>query len=96
MGAEIWLAPPTDEGMYKVYTDFCASALGAALHQIQNSKEVPIAFASRVCRGPKTALDSPSGELAAVIYALGKFRGYLGYSHFELVTDSTSVRALQS
>ena len=58
--------------------------------------ERPIAFASRVCRGPERSLDSPSGELAAAIFALTKFREYVGYNPFDLVTDSTTVRALTS
>jgi ribonuclease HI len=41
-------------------------------------------------------LDSPSGELAAAIYALQKFRQYVGYDEFDLITDSSTVKALQS
>ena len=41
-------------------------------------------------------LDSPSGELAAVIYALQKFRQYVGYNEFDLITDSSTVKALTS
>ena len=29
-----WLAAPTREGKFCIYTDFSAEALGAALHQI--------------------------------------------------------------
>ena len=39
-------------------------------------------------------MDSPTGELAAAIYALTKFRSYLGYTFFQLITDSTTVRSL--
>jgi ribonuclease HI len=55
-----------------------------------------VAFASRVCKGPEVNLDSPSGELAAAIYALQKFRQYIGYEEFDLITDSSTVKALQS
>ena len=65
-----WLATPHNDGRYKIYTDFCAEAMGAALHQVQDGEEKPIAFASRVCKGPEVNLDSPSGELAEAIYAL--------------------------
>lgn len=57
---------------------------------------MPVAFASRVCRGPEVNLDSPTGELAAAIFALHKFREYLGFQEFDLVTDSTTVKALTS
>lgn len=93
---ETWLGVPQEEGRYKVYTDFSCEAMGAALHQVQGGEEVPIAFASRVCRGPEVHLDSPSGELAAAIFALHKFREYVGFAEFDLITDSTTVKALQS
>lgn len=57
---------------------------------------MPIAFASRVCRGLEVNLDSPSGELAAAVFALHKFREYVGFAEFDLITDSTTVKALQS
>ena len=55
---------------------------------------MPITFASRICRGKEVELDSPTGELAAAVFALLKFRPYLGFTHFELITDSTVVRSL--
>ena len=88
------LAAPTQHGRFRVYSDFSAEALGAALHQLQKEGEKPIAFASRVCRGAEVNMDSPTGELAAMIFALSKFRSYLGYSEFDLITDSTTVKAL--
>ena len=91
-----WLASPSQLGRFRLYTDFSAIAFGAALHQIQNGTKLPVTFASRLCRGAETSLDSPTGELAAVIFALTKFREYLGYGEFDLITDSTTVKALQS
>lgn len=58
--------------------------------------ERPIAFASRLCRGPEAHLSSAEGELCALVYALGKFRGYLGFTHFDVITDSGALLSLKS
>ena len=34
--------------------------------------------------------------MAATIFALLKFRSYLGFTSFDLITDSTTVRSLQT
>lgn len=65
-------------GKYRIYTDFSADAVGAILHQGQKIgdevKEVPIAFASRICRGKERTLGSAEGELLAAVFALTKFK----------------------
>lgn len=43
---------------------------------------MPITFSSRICKGPKVHLDSPSIELVAT---LGKFKDYLYFAHFNLL-----------
>ena len=87
---------PTADGRYKVYTDYCSEALGAALHQVQGGEEKPIAFASRLCKGPEAVLSSAEGELCALIYALSKFRPYLGFEEFDVITDSSALLSLHS
>lgn len=57
-------------------------------------EEVPILFVSRTCKIPEVHLDYPSNELAMAIFAMGKFKNYLGFAHFTLLTDSTSGRVL--
>lgn len=57
---------------------------------------MPIVFARRTCKGPKMHLNSPNSELEAIIFALRIFRDYLGFDHFTLITDNTSVWALQN
>lgn len=63
---------------------------------MQDGVEKPIAFASRQCRGPECNLSSAEGELCALVYALGKFRPYLGYSAFDVITDSSALKSLQT
>ena len=79
-----------------MYTDFSSKAISAILHQQQGDREVPVAFASRICRGREQHLSSAEGELLACIYALQKFRHYLGFQPFDLVTDSRALTALRS
>lgn len=59
-------------------------------------KEVPIAFASRICRGREKHLSSAEGELLAAVFALTKYKQYVGQEHFELITDSRALCALKT
>ena len=72
------LHTPKAGGRFRLYTDYSSDALGAALHQIQEGVEKPIAFASRLCKGAEVHLSSAEGELCALVYALAKFRNYDG------------------
>lgn len=58
--------------------------------------ERPVAFASRLTRGPEGKLASSEGELAAFIYGLGKFRSYLGFAEFDAFTDSAALQTLRT
>lgn len=73
---------PSPTGRFRIYTDYSADAVSAILHQVQeiNGKEmeVPIAFSSRVCRGKEKTLGSAEGELLAAIFALTKYKQYVG------------------
>lgn len=59
-------------------------------------KEIPIEFTNRVCKGPEDHLNFPSSKLTAVIFNLGKFRDYLSFVHFMLVTDNIAMSDLWS
>ncbi len=69
---------PQPKGKFRIYTDFSADAVSAILHQEQRFgdelREVPIAFASRICRGKERTLGSAEGELLAAVFALTKFK----------------------
>lgn len=58
--------------------------------------ELPIAFSSRTCRGKERTLGSAEGELLAAIFALTKYKQYVGQSAFDLVTDSRALCALKT
>lgn len=73
---------PSPDGKFRIYTDYSAEAISAILHQVQTVEgketEVPIAFSSRVCRGKEKTLGSAEGELLAAIFALTKYKQYVG------------------
>ena len=91
---------PASQGRFRIYTDYSSAAVSAILHQVQevNGKtiEVPIAFSSRICRGKEKSLGSAEGELLAAIFALTKYKQYVGHTSFDLVTDSRALCALKS
>jgi ribonuclease HI len=70
--------------------------MSAILHQVQGDTEVPLVFASKTCKGAEKKLASAEGELLAVVFALAKFKQYVGRQHFTLVTDSKAVTYLQT
>ena len=41
-------------------------------------------------------MGSAEGELLACIFALTKFKEYVGMEHFDLITDSRALCALQA
>lgn len=88
-------------GAYRLCTDFSANLLSNTFYQVQalekgSTEEVPLVFASQTCKGLEMHLDSPSGELSAVIFAFRKFKDYFIFAHFTLITKSTLVRKLYS
>ncbi len=73
---------PSPDGKFRIYTDYSAEVISAILHQVQTVEgkeaEVPIAFSSRVCRGKEKTVGSAEGELLAAIFALTKYKQYVG------------------
>lgn len=93
----VTLTRPSSTGRFILYTDWSKDALGVCLHQKQaDGVERPIAFASRLTRGPECNLASSEGELAAFVYGLGKFRSYLGFAEFDAFTDSSALKTLKT
>ena len=90
------LHTPKAGGRFRLYTDYSSDALGAALHQIQEGVEKPIAFASRLCKGAEVHLSSAEGKLCALVYALAKFRNYVGFMEFDVITDSSALTSLRT
>lgn len=68
-------------------TDASNYALGAVLSQIHESKDHPIAFASRTLNKHEINYSTTEKEALAIIWAVEKFKPYLYGSKLTLITD---------
>merc|ERR1712208_269151 len=82
--------------LFEVSVDFSKNCLGAVLTQVQEGKERLLSASGRKCTKYESNYSSWKGELAAVLFALKKFRHILLYRKFILHTDNTGVTYLQS
>ena len=88
---------PSKDGKYRIYTDFCSSALSAILQQVgPDNIERVVQYASKKCKPTEAVLASAEGELLAVVFGLSKFRHYLAGRKFDLLTDSAAVTNLRT
>ncbi|XP_071909683.1 uncharacterized protein [Coffea arabica] len=89
--APVLVLPDGDEG-YAVYSDASGEGLGCVLMQ----KGKVIAYASRRLKPHEQNYPTHDLELAAVIFALKKWRHYLYGVTFEVFTDHKSLKYLFS
>ncbi len=75
-------------------TDASNDSIGAALSQVQNGVEVPIAFAGNSLSKAQRNYCTTKRELLAVVVYTKKFRHFLWGSDFTLRTDHSSLRWL--
>lgn len=68
-------------------TDASNYALGAVLSQIHDSKDHPIAFASRTLNKHEINYSTTEKEALAIMWAVEKFKPYLYGNKFTLITD---------
>ncbi|XP_071921800.1 uncharacterized protein [Coffea arabica] len=86
------LAVPNGTDSYTVYTDASREGLGCVLMQNRNV----IAYASRKLKSHEQNYPTHDLELAAVVFALKKWRHYLYGVTFEIYTDHKSLKYLFS
>ncbi|XP_071933704.1 uncharacterized protein [Coffea arabica] len=86
------LALPSGSDSYTVYTDTSREGLGCVLMQNKNV----IAYASRKLKPHEQNYPTHDLELAAVVFALKKWRHYLYCVTFEVYTDHKSLKYLFS
>nr|XP_027121946.1 uncharacterized protein LOC113738868 [Coffea arabica] len=86
------LALPNGKDSFTVYTDASKEGLGCVLMQNQNV----IAFASRKLKTHEQNYPTHDLELAAVVFALKKWRHYLYGITFEVYSDHKSLKYLFS
>lgn len=68
-------------------TDASNYALGAVLSQIHETKDHPVAFASRTLNKHEINYSTTEKEALAIIWAVEKFKPYLYGNKFTLITD---------
>lgn len=72
---------------YNVTTDASGYAVGGVLSQGEIGKDLPIAYTSRVLRGPELKYEVYEKEALAVIHSVKTFRSYLYGTKFTVLTD---------
>ncbi|CAG9137969.1 unnamed protein product [Plutella xylostella] len=77
-------------------TDSSGYALGAVLLQGEGADERPIEYASRLLNGAEKNYNTTEREALAVVWAVGKFRGYIDGSEVVVRSDHQPLRWLMS
>ena len=85
---------PTEGDHFILDTDASCDSIGAALSQVQDGVEVPIAFASNTMNKAQRNYCTTKRELLAVMVYTKKFKHFLWGSDFTLRTDHSSLRWL--
>ena len=85
---------PTEDGHFILDTDASNESIGAALSQVQDGVEVPLAFASNTLSKAQRNYCTTKRELLAVVVYTKKFKHFLWGSDFTLRTDHSSLRWL--
>ena len=82
---------PNSEKTFILYTDASHTGLGAGLHQMQESREVPIYFASQKLNKAQLNYLTVEKECLAVVWAIRKFSKYLMGKEFILKSDHKAL-----
>ena len=85
---------PTADGHFILDTDASNDSIGAALSQVQEGREVPLAFASNTLNKAQRNYCTTKRELLAVVVYTKKFKHFLWGGDFTLRTDHSSLRWL--
>ena len=86
---------PTKGGRFVLDTDASLFAVGGVLSQLQNDREVVIAYASRSLGLSQRRYCITCWEMLAAVVMSTHFRSYLRDAQFTLQTDHSSLRWLQ-
>lgn len=86
-----------DESLpFTLRTDASARAIGAVLCQGEAADERPIEYASRLLTAAERHYATTEREALAIVWAVGKFRGYIENSRVKIGTDHQPLRWLMS
>ena len=88
---------PDFEKPFTLYTDASGTGLGAVLAQKDSeNKERVIAYASKSLNKAELNYGITDKECLAVIWAIKHFEQYLGLLPFQVVTDHSALKYLQT
>ena len=90
------LAFPDFKETFQLFTDASKEGIGATLGQIQNGKEVAIAYAGRDFNAAERNYSTTEREALAVVFGIKKFEPYLYGRKFILHTDHHFLKWLMS
>ena len=90
------LAFPDFTASFYLYTDASTDGLGATLGELQNGKEVVIAYAGRDLNPAEKNYSTTEHEALGVIFGIKKFEPYLYGRKFILYTDHHSLKWLMN
>ena len=89
------LAYPNFDLEFLLFTDACDYGIGAVLSQIQEEKEVVIAYFSRQLKSPELKYATVEKEALAVVEAIKNFRHYLLDKPFTVISDHRPLQWLE-
>ena len=90
------LSFPNASDTFVLDTDACFSGIGSVLSQIQNGREVVIAYGSRLLRAHERGYCVTRKELLAIYEYVKHFRHYLYGQKFIVRTDHRSLKFMKS
>ena len=88
------LQRPSFDHPFVIQTDASDSGLGAVLTQTVDGLERVLCFASRTMTPAERNYSVTECECLAVLWAIRKFRPYVGGYHFTVITDHSSLKWL--
>ena len=72
---------------FNITSDAFGYAIGGILSQGEIGKDLPIAYTSRVLRGPELSYEVYEKEALAMIHAVKIFRSYISGKKIKIITD---------
>lgn len=86
-----------DEALpYTLRTDASSHAIGAVLCQGEGEDERPVEYASRLLTAAERNYATTEREALAIVWAIGKFRGYIEIARIKVGTDHQPLRWLMT